>query len=435
MNTQAFRNNIDKAHRSGAGILPNGTLFDLDSFRTRRNNNVVILGASGAGKTRSYVIPNLLSAVGSYIIADPKGNLYAQYADYMRARGYQVRHIDLIHPFDSDKYNPMLYVHNSDDAAKLANQIVSLGYKGVTSSADPFWEQAAAMLLTAMFALVTEDCPLVERSISSIADIIARIRLNDDDDCPIENSELDEIFWRHANRYSGTHFHQSWAYRQYLKFKSTPAKTLACILITLQTMLGTFDTGGLRIMTGSAESIDMLTIGAEKTVVFLEISDTDRSKDLLANIFYSQAMNELCRYADDECPNSRLPVGVRFILDDFGTNCRIHGFESMISNIRSRNISASLILQSEAQLRDGYGESAHTILDNCDTIVYMGGNDIVTAKAISERCNQPLRKVLNMPIGTNWIFRRGEEPQYAESVDLSAYKQAEVKGVAGKSAH
>ena len=435
MNTQAFRNHIDKAHRTGAGILPNGTLFDLDSFRTRRNNNIIILGTSGSGKTRSYVIPNLLAAVGSYIVADPKGNLYAQYADYMRARGYQVRHIDLIHPRGSDKYNPMHYVHNSDDAAKLANQIVSLGYKRVNSSADPFWEQAAAMLLTAMFALVTEECTMIDCSISSIADIIANVRLNDDDECPIENSEIEHIFQWHAEHFYRKHFHQSWAYRQYLKFKSTPAKTLACILITLQTMLGTFDTGGLRSMTGCDESIDLQTIGAEKTAVFLEISDTDRSKDLLANIFYSQAMNELCRYADDNCENSRLPVGVRFILDDFGTNCRIHGFESMISNIRSRNISASLILQSEAQLRDGYGESAHTILDNCDTIVYMGGNDIVTAKAISERCNQPLRKVLNMPIGTNWIFRRGEEPQYAESVDLSAYKQAEVKGVAGKSAH
>ena len=133
-------------------------------------------------------------------------------------------------------------------------------------------------------------------------------------------------------------------------------------------------------------------------------------------------MNELCNYADYECKDSRLPVPVRFILDDFGTNCRIHGFENMISNIRSRDISATLILQSEAQLKQGYGESSHTIIDNCDTIVYMGGNDVETARMISERCNQPLQKILNMPIGTNWIFRRGEQPKHSETVDLSAYR-------------
>ena len=214
----------------------------------------------------------------------------------------------------------------------------------------------------------------------------------------------------------------SWAYDQYLKFKATPPRTLACIIITIQAMLGPFASKGLKSMTSGFNTIDFKTIGQEKTIVFLGISDTDRSKDLLANIFYSQAMNELCNYADYECKDNRLPVPVRFILDDFGTNCRIHGFENMISNIRSRDISATLILQSESQLKQGYGESSHTIIDNCDTIVYMGGNDVETAKIISERCNQPLQKVLNMPIGTNWTFRRGEQPKHSETVDLSEYR-------------
>ena len=186
-------------------------------------------------------------------------------------------------------------------------------------------------------------------------------------------------------------------------------------------MITTFDTEGMRYMTSGDRTVDLKAIGKEKVIVFLGISDTDRSKDVIANIFYSQAMNELCSFADEECEDSRLPVPVRFILDDFGTNCRICGFENMISNIRSRGISAVLILQSESQLTQGYGESSHTILGNCDTIVYMGGNDVETARMISERSNQPLHKILEMPLGTNWLFRRGSAPKFSHTADLSEY--------------
>ncbi len=174
-------------------------------------------------------------------------------------------------------------------------------------------------------------------------------------------------------------------------------------------------------MISGDNALDLKAIGREKTVVFLGISDTDRSRDTIANVFYSQAMNELCSYADEECEDNRLPVPVRFILDDFGTNCRIHGFENMISNIRSRGISAMLILQSEAQLAQGYQEGSHTILDNCDTIVYMGGNDVETARMISERSNQPLHKILHMPLAMNWVFRRGSLPKFERPIDLSEY--------------
>ncbi len=418
------KNKLFTAHCDKYGILPNGELFDLNSIKTRRNNNISIFGASGAGKTRSFVIPNILSAVNSYIVSDPKGNLYAQYADLMRKNGYKVIHIDLIHPESSDKYNPLCYVHDSDDACKLATQIVNLGYGGAKGTTDPFWDRAAELLLKSLIGLVMEDCLEVEHSINSISELLTKIEFEDDEEFSLNNSELNWIFERHASRYRKP-FENSWAYDQYLKFKATPPRTLACIIITIQAMLGPFSSKGLNKMTSGLETIDLKAIGREKAIVFLGISDTDRSKDLLANIFYSQAMNELCNYADYKCKDSRLPVPVRFILDDFGTNCRIYGFENMISNIRSRDISAALILQSEAQLKHGYGESSHTIIDNCDTIIYMGGNDVQTAKMISERCNQPLQKILNMPIGTNWTFRRGEQPKYSETVDLSEYRIVE----------
>ena len=149
-------------------------------------------------------------------------------------------------------------------------------------------------------------------------------------------------------------------------------------------------------------------------------------KDVLINTFYTQAMNVLCSFADEKCENSSLPVPVRFFLDDFGTNCKIEGFDNMISNIRSRNISALIVLQSESQLIKGYGFSAHTIIDNCDTLIYMGGNDVDTATTIAKRANKPLSRILDMPVGTNWIFRRGEKPRFSRTIDIYEYTMAAV---------
>lgn len=416
---ETARYNIKKAHNMGYGILPNGELFDLDSISTRLNNNMAILGASGAGKTRSVVIPNILAACGSYIISDPKGSLYKKYGDHMKRCGYNVVHIDLIHPEYSDRYNPLNYIRNTDDAMKLASQIVLLGFDGRTASNDPFWEKAAELLVSSLIGYIMEGGTEIDRSFHGIAELLARIDPN-----VYENGntcEIDDIFARHLRSYRSRTGDKSWAYSQYEKFKSTAPRTFGCVIITLQSMISSFDSLGMRAVTSGECELDLRSIGEEKTAVFLSISDTDRSKDTIANIFYSQAMNELCDHADEECEDSRLPVPVRFILDDFGTNCRIHGFENMISNIRSRGISAILILQSESQLVKGYGESSHTILDNCDTIVYMGGNDVETARMISERSNQPLHRILDMPLCTNWIFRRGSSPKFSNTVDLSEY--------------
>ena len=182
---------------------------------------------------------------------------------------------------------------------------------------------------------------------------------------------------------------------------------MGSIMITLHATLAALETPEINKLM-SDDDVDIMSIAQEKTVVFVEISDTDRSKDFLANLFYSQAMNILCSYADENCEGGRLPVPIRFILDDFGTNCRIEGFENMISNIRS-------------QLISGYGENAHTIIDNCDTMIYMGGNDIETARMVSTRCNKPVHRVLDMPVGTNWVFRRGERPVFSETKDITMY--------------
>ena len=209
---------------------------------------------------------------------------------------------------------------------------------------------------------------------------------------------------------------RSFAVKQYKKFRIAAGKTLMSILITLNAKLGYYDTAEINEMT-STDDINIAGIGQKKTALFVVVSDTDRSLDGLANIFYGQAMNELCRYADMECENQKLPVPARFILDDFATNVCIHDFPKMISSIRSRGISAMIIIQAESQLNALYKEDANTIICGCDTLVYLGGNDVDTAKSISERCNQPLSKVLNMPINKEWIFRRGEMPAYVDKYD------------------
>lgn len=186
--------------------------------------------------------------------------------------------------------------------------------------------------------------------------------------------------------------------------------------------MGLFDTRELREML-SYDETNIQDIGKKKTALFVVVSDMDRSFDKLANIFFTQAMAELCRVADQECEDQRLPLPVRFILDDFATNCKIEQFPRMISSIRSRGISTMLMIQSESQLRTSYTTDDKTIISNCDTYVYLGGNDVETAQAVAHRCDVPLRKILEMPVGTCWIFRRGEKAYNGKIFDLDQYQQ------------
>ena len=422
MNTE-IRKLIHQAKATKSMILPNGSLVSLDTRQTRRNNNVVCIGGSGTGKTCSLVAPNLAAAVDSYILSDPKDTLRKQYAQYLKQNGYRIIHVDFIHPEQSDGYNPLDYVRNNDDIQKLSHHIIFSGAYAEPNMSDPFWTQCSELMLNMAIAYLmetggTEELP---RNLSGISRIIRKI-----DADAIERGkkcELDKLFESLAYDMTvsadGVIIQQepSWAYEQYQKLRLTPPKTMNCIIMTLQAILSPLDTDGIRQMM-NRETLDFTSAGSQKTAVFLTVSDTDRSKDSLINLFYAQALNELCTYADEKCPDFRLPVPVRFILDDFGTNCRIDNFENIISNIRSRNISAMLMLQSKSQLLASYQESSHTILDNCDTMLYMGGNDINTAELIGKRSNTPLYQIMEMPVGMHWLFRRGEKAQYSKTIEL-----------------
>ncbi len=402
-------------HR-GDMILAKGQYYSMNCYETQLNNNVLVVGSSGAGKTRSIVEPNILQAYGSYVISDPKGMLYPKYSSYLKERGYDVKVIDFIHPGESCHYNFFKYIHNTKDIIKMAH-ILIFGIDGY-SLPDPFWDLSAELLLSSLLAFLWYYAPEEEQTLHFLQEMVLQCEINEDDSS--EDTVLDLIMLEKEKEEPG-----NFASRQYKKFRIAAGKTLRSILITLNAKLGKYDFDELNQMM-AYDDIDIVSIGQKRTAVFVIISDTDRSMDGLANVFFSQVMNELCRYADEECLNRRLPIDVRFILDDIATNCRIIGFPSMISNIRSRGISAMCMLQAEAQLETGYGSDARTITSNCDTYVYLGGNDVDTAKAVAQRCDLPYRKILNMPVGTNWIFRRGEEPVHGENFPLEEYERLKI---------
>lgn len=393
-------------------ILGQDQYYSLDFYKTKLNNNVLVVGTSGSGKTRSIVTPNLLQGVGSYIVSDPKGNLYWRYKDILESMGYEVKKLDFTEPTHSAHYNFFHYIRCPQDIVKVAHMLI-YQYKNEGGHMDPFWDQASQLLVQSVIAYLWEAWGDKEQNLHRVLQLIGLCQANGD--LSEETSTLDCMIEKHGEKNP-----DSYAVNMYSKFRVAANRTLRSILITVNARLGLFDTPELNEMTAT-DDIDIASIGQKKTALFVVVSDTDRSLDGLVNIFFTQAMNELCRYADKSCEHNTLPVPVRFILDDFATNCKIEDFPRMIASVRSRGISTMLMIQAESQLMEGYGYNGRTIIGNCDSYVYMGGNDIETAKAVAERCDMPLKKILYMPVGTNWIFRRGQAPVNAKNFDLDEY--------------
>ena len=392
-------------------ILAENQYYSLDCFETQLNNNVLVVGASGAGKTRSIVTPNLLQASGSYIVSDPKGNLYRKYRKYLENKGYTVKKLDFTDPEDSCHYNFFDYIRNTQDIVKMSHMLICQTKE--YGNLDPFWDEAAQLLVQAVVGFLWEGYKKREQTLHNVLRLISLCQISEDnaDAKTILDNLMEGLEKEDKN---------SFAVRQYAKFRIAASRTLKSILITANAKLGGYDTPELNQMT-AFDDLNIASIGKEKTALFVIVSDTDRSLDGLVNLFFTQAMNELCRVADRECKDEMLPVPVRFILDDFATNCKIEEFPRMISSIRSRGISTMLMIQAESQLEQAYGYDGKTIIGNCDTYVYLGGNDVDTAQEVARRCDLPLKKILNMPVGTNWIFRRGQNPVNAVNFKLESY--------------
>lgn len=398
-------------------ILGQEQYYSLDCFQTRLNNNVLAVGTSGAGKTRGLVEPNLRQAVGSYVVSDPKGNLYGKYKTYLQERGYRVLKLDFTDPANSEQYNFFRYIHSTQDIVRISHMLI-YQEKNQNHHADPFWDQTSQLLVQACMAYLMEVCSEKDQNFAMLMRLINSAEVDEYDSS--EKSPMDYLIDELMNNNP-----DSYAVKTYKKFRCAAGRTLRSILISVFARLGLFDSPEINRMMRE-DTINISSIGERQTALFVVVSDTDRSMDGLANLFFTQTMYELCYFADKHCVDNRLPVPTRFFLDDFATNVRIGEFPRMIASIRSRNISAMLMIQAESQLMESYGYDGKTIIANCDTYVYLGGNDVDTAQAVARRCDLPVKRVLNMPVGTCWIFRRGQEALNGRIFDLDSYDKLQI---------
>ena len=282
----------------GAMILPDGKFYSLNDMETRLNNNVMVVGTTGAAKTRTVITPNLLECVGSYVVTDPKGNLYRQWGAYMEAHGYRVVRLSFIHPERSVHYNPMKYVNTTQQIQQLSSALVrsSGGY-----SLDPFWDDSSLMLINSLIALIKETSR-GNADVDNFHTILELLRRAGRESSSGKKSHLyDKMEEWHKKKPN------SWAYKQFQNVNQAPEKTFNTIITTSIAKFCSVDTEELAQMMQDDE-IDLRSIGQRKTAVFVEVSDSDRSMDLLINMFFTQAMNQLCTYADEECENDQLPV-------------------------------------------------------------------------------------------------------------------------------
>ena len=362
-----------------------------------RNKNVIVIGGSGSGKTRFYVKPQLMQMTPgvSYVVTDPKGTILVECGKMLK-RGapkmkdgkpvrdkkgntvyepYRIKVLNTINFKKSMHYNPFYYIHSEKDILKLVNTLIANTKGEGEKSSEDFWVKAERLLYCALIGYIYYECPESEQNFSMLLDILGSCEAREDD----ENfkSETDELF-ENLEAEKPHHF----AVRQYRKFKMAAGKTLKSILISCGARLAPFDIAELRELT-SYDEMELDMVGDRRTAVFIIISDTDDTFNFLAAVMYTQLFNLLCDRADD-VHGGRLPYHVRLLLDEFANIGQIPKFDRLIATIRSREISASIILQSQSQLKTIYKDAAEVILGNCDTVLFLGGKENSTLKEISE---------------------------------------------------
>ena len=399
----------NRLNYQGKHILTNDYFADTDTWMSGLNNNVLIYGPTGAGKTRHYVKPNLLTSHESMVISDTKGILYKQIGPYLQEKGYVVENINFTDLSAGIGYNPMDYIrYDAINGHYCEKDILSLSRCLVDSwsSKDPYWDHAARQYASCLISYVLEALPEEEHTLESVVKLIDKIGTAD------FNILMDELEVFHP---------ECTAVMKYKSFRNNfkADKMDASIKGILSTNLETLVFDEALALYKKKGRIDFKMLGRKKTALFLTISDTDRSMDKLANAFMTQAIQDLCRSADEDYPEHMLPVPVRFYLDDFATNLYIPDFDKIISVIRSREISVSIILQSITQLDTLYDKpAARTIINNCDRQLYLGGQDPDTAEYISLRVNKPISTILSMPLTDAYLLVRGEKPRLSQKYDL-----------------
>ena len=340
-----------------------------------RNKNVLVIGGSGSGKTRFFVKPNLMQLHSSYVVTDPKGTLLVECGQLLQRAKYKIKVLNTINFSKSMKYNPFSYIRSEKDILKLVNTIIANTKGDGEKSGEDFWIKAERLYYTALIGYIWYEAPEAEKNFTTLLDMINASEAREDDE-DFQNP-VDLMFERLAEK-DPDHF----AVKQYAKYKLAAGKTAKSILISCGARLAPFDIRELRELMETDE-MELDTIGDRKTALFVIISDTDDTFNFVVSILYTQLFNLLCDKADDVY-GGRLPVHVRCLLDEFANIGQIPKFEKLIATIRSREISASIILQSQSQLKAIYKDNADTIVGNCDSTLFLGGKEKTTLKEISE---------------------------------------------------
>ena len=340
-----------------------------------RNKNILVIGGSGSGKTRFFVKPNLLQCHSSYVVTDPKGTILQEVGALLERRQYRIKSLNLINFKKSMKYNPLAYIRSEKDILKLVNALI-LNTKGEgEKSSEDFWVKAERLYYSALIGYIWYEAEPEERNFITLLDLINASEAREDDE---EFQSPVDLLFAKLEKEHPDHF----AVKQYRKFKMAAGKTLKSILISCGARLAPFDIVELRDLMAEDE-LELDTLGDRKSALFVILSDTDSTFNFVAALMYSQLFNLLCDKADDFY-GGRLPVHVRCLLDEFANIGQIPNFDKLIATIRSREISASIILQSQSQLKTIYKDAADTIVGNCDSTLFLGGKEKSTLKEISE---------------------------------------------------
>ncbi len=412
-------------------ILAEGREISNDTHATRLNNNDLIIGATGTGKTTGYVIPNMLRMNSSMVVADTKGNLCKKLSPILKKNGFKVDVLDFMDPDGEACYNPLDYIRIDESTGKYREQdIMTIAYSIIPDNAcrdDVFWPSSARTLFACLIAYVMEAFDPEDRNLPAVADVF-KVMCEQYDESPYGEKTvkfLDEWSLLHPD---------SFASRKYHMFKGVfgADKTWSCIQQFLSNGLDLFDYDNARKLFAANGDFRISDLGRRKSVLFLNVSDTDRSLDKVINVFYSQAFQVLCSDADSK-PSGRLDIPVRIILDDFATNVNIPDFDKLISVIRSREISVSIILQSTSQLETLYSRpAALTIMNGCDHILYLGGNDMETASFISSKVFRTVENVLCLPNEKAYLITRGQKGELVDKV-IPDFTQTEENTFSGYS--
>ena len=342
--------------------------------KTARNKNVLVIGGSGSGKTRFFVKPNLIQLHSSYCVTDPKGGIVVECGKLLQHNGYKIKILNTINFKKSHHYNPFAYIHSEKDILKLVTTLIA-NTKGEGKAGDDFWQKAETLLYTALIAYIHYEAPVEEQNFATLLEFLNSMEVREDDE-EFENPV--DLMFKELQKKDPQHF----ALRQYRLYKLAAGKTAKSILISCGARLAPFDIAELRELTGYDE-LELDTLGDRKTALFLIMSDTDDTFNFLISMAYTQLFNLLCEKADDVY-GGRLPVHVRCLIDECANIGQIPKLEKLMATIRSREISACLILQAQSQLKALYKDNCDTIIGNCDSSIFLGGKEPTTLKELSQ---------------------------------------------------